>query len=634
MTNFDSLIGLTVGKFRVLRKLGEGGMAAVYLAERIEDFHQHVALKLLLQGGIHAATLQRFRIEQQALAALQHPGIVHLMDAGISADGIPYFAMEHVDGQALDLYCNSRQLSVSDRIRLMLQVLDAVDYAHQRFLVHCDLKFSNILVDSAGHVKLLDFGISKLLQPTVLGGDEGVTKATPRPFTPEFASPEQLNSMPLSTAVDIYSSGVVLHLLLAGLHPFEALLAEPVKLLRAVSELEAPACGRAFRRLTREDPARAATIAEQRGTLPEALAANLDGDLDAILGKALRNSATDRYGSAAAMAADLRAFLEMRPVSARGPSLLYRASRLSRRHQGLAALTVALALLTVTAVGSWVWQSVRASDSRARAEARFSDVRQLTNSLLFEFYDAVEKLPGATPAQESLVRWSLEYLDELGRNFSANDRLRADHGLDLEIAESYWKLGNILGNPYQSNLGKPQEGVDAHTKGLSLVGPILARDADDRDAVLMAAKLYGSRSQVRWLLDQTADCLADARVALQLLEPLAARYPSDYDVQMQKTVQHEMLSDLVGGAYSVELNQDEARRHLRAAMEHAELASQADPSQVRPRRAKVVMQYKLAELLSLDNPKAALEAFENALLQFRQLPVETQQTTGSQRLRQ
>ncbi len=634
MPDFDPLIGMTIGKFRVLRKLGEGGMGTVYLADRTEDFHQHVALKLLLETGSQQSILQRFRIEQQALAVLRHPGIVQLVDAGVSDEGLPYIAMEVVDGEPIDRYCDSRNLSIKERLKLMLQVLDAVDYAHQRFLIHCDLKFDNILVDSSGAVKLLDFGVSKLLRPEAFGVANGATKMTMRPFTPEFASPEQLSATPLSTATDVYAAGVVLYGLLAGMHPFEELCHQPVKLLRAISEEEVRSASSAVLRLTRLDASRAESIARRRSAGAAALAAALRGDLDAILRKSLQNDAKVRYGNAAAMAADLRAYLSCRPVVARVPSMAYRTRRFLRRNRRLAAVAVFAIALSAAGFSSWIWQAMRASDSRAQAEARFSDVRQLTNTLLFDFYDAVQQLPGATRAQESLVRWSLQYLGELGRNSRSSRLDRSDVGLDLDIAESYWKLGNILGNPYQNNLGKPEEGVDTHTKGIQLVETIRVQDPGNRNAALMAAKLYGSRSQVRSLLDQSAECLADAREALSILEPLAESYPGDYEVQMQKTVQHEMLSDLIGGAYSVELNQDEARRQLRMAIEHAELAIQADQSQVRPRRAKVVIQYKLAELLSLDDPAAALAEFEDALVRFRQLPTETQAAPGSQRLRQ
>lgn len=634
MEDQDPILGTAFGKFRVLRKLGEGGMGAVYLAERSEDFNQQVALKLLLEGWNNESTIHRFRIEQQALAALQHPGIVQMVDAGLSDSGLPYLAMEYVDGDPLDHYCDIHRLSIEDRIRLMVQVLDAVDYAHQRFLVHCDLKSGNILVDSAGVVKLLDFGVSKLLQPQFFGVAEGATKATLRPFTPEYASPEQLTLKPLTTATDVYAAGVVLYGLLSGQHPFEEVRENPVKLLRAVCDSVPMACSDQFKRMRKQDRQKAETVAAQRGTRADGLATRLAGDLDAILRKALQNDPADRYGSAALLAADLLAYLNGQPVEACGQSAVYRGRRFLARNARVAVLSAALGLFAMAGMGSWVWQAARASHSRKQAEDRFHDVRQLTNTLLFDFYDAVEKLPGATPAQESLVRWSLEYLDELGRGAAIRQSGEADSSLQLEIAESYRKLGNILGNPYQSNLGKPRDGVDAHTKGLTLVDPIMAAVPNDRDAALMAAKLYGSRSQVRWLLDESAECLADAREALSLLEPLAQRHPRDFEIQMQKALQHEMLSDLIGSTYSVELDHDEAARHLRIAMEHAELAIQADPSQVRPRRAKIIHQYKLAELLALEDPAAALVEFEDSLARLKELPEATQKEPSTQRLRQ
>lgn len=637
--DIDRLTGSVIGKFRLLHKLGEGGMGSVYLAERVEDFEQQVALKLALEGLQNETTLLRFRVEQQALAGLQHPNIVQMVDAGVTPDGVPYLAMDYVDGEALDAYCDRRELSIRERIELFLQVIEAVDYAHRRFLIHCDLKFSNILVATGdgtteASVKLLDFGVSKLLQPEIYGMTEGATKATLRPFTPEYASPEQLKLDLLTTATDLYSGGVVLYKLLTGSHPFEALREEPVKLLRAICESQPDSPSRCVRRMAKDDPAAAKSVATQRSTSPATLADTLSGDLDAIVLKAISKEPSERYSTAALLGRDLRAYLNQQPVEARAPTWTYHAHKFLARHRGAVSLAALAGLLFVSGLGTWLWQSWRAEASRARAEARFRDVRQLTNTLLFDFYEAVAKLPGATSAQENLVRWSLEYLDDLGRRSSRGGSAAIDAGLQLEIAEGYRKLGDILGNPYQNNLGKPQEGIEAHTKGLAIVEPLMLASPGEKDPILMASKLHGARSQVLWLLDEGQRCLSDARESIRLIDPLAERFPDDYDVQMTAALRHELLADLVGGSYSVEMNMEEAHKHLQAAIRYAGRASAADPSQIRPRRGQLIYQYKLAELLALDDPSAALREYEDARAKLSQLPEAAQKEANSQRLRQ
>src|SRR5579872_6723762 len=216
-----------VGRFVLRRLLGEGGMGSVYLGERTGDFQQRAAVKLLREGLHDAATLQRFRAEQQVLASLHHPNIVQLIDGGVSGDGVPYLAMDYVEGEPLDEYCRKNALPARRRIELAIAVLEAVEYAHRRFVAHCDLKFSNILVTADEQPKLLDFGVTKLLEPARFGMDEA-TRNSPRPFTPEFASPEQLEGRSLTTATDIYSAAVILYVLLAGRHPFESLRDQPI----------------------------------------------------------------------------------------------------------------------------------------------------------------------------------------------------------------------------------------------------------------------------------------------------------------------------------------------------------------------------------------------------------------------
>ena len=603
-----------IGRYRLIRKLGEGGMGAVYLAERTEDFEQSVALKLVLEGLHLESTLSRFQVEQQALAALQHPNIVQIVDAGVSVEGIPYLAMDYVDGEPIDRHCDRQLLSVSQRIEIFLQVLEAVEYAHRRFLIHCDLKPSNILVTPEGQTKLLDFGVTKLLQPEVYGLEDGATKATLRPFTPEYASPEQLQAGTLTTATDVYSAGVVLYRLLCGQHPFEVFAGDPVKLMRSICEGDAEPVSGCLVRLAKRDRPRADGIAAARATDARQLGAALSGDLDAIVAKALRREPEKRYAGAAQFAADLRCFLANEPVEARVGGLRYRASKLLQRHKALVSSAALVLLVFGSGVGAWVWQAWRAEQSRVRAAARFSDVRKLTNHLLFNFYDAVAQLPGATPAQENLVRWSMSYLDDLSRRESSDSTLK------LELAESYRKLGNLLGNPYENNLGKPEEAIATVTKGLVVMEQNTGAGDDSRDVLITMARLYGARSEIRWMANQSELCMKDAEESARLYDDLSRRFPNDYEVQMETAAKHDSAADLYAGAYQLDFDVAKALEHLNAATEYAQRAIAADPSQVRPYRALGIYQMKIADAMAYTDPEGAIDVYKEARRLFDEIP--------------
>lgn len=633
-----SLIGAVIGKFRIVRVLGEGGMGSVFLAERTEDFEQQVALKLILDGLHNDAILARFDLERQALASLQHPNIVRIVDSGVSSTGLPYLAMEYVDGIPIDRWCDERRLAVSDRLLLFLEVLDAVEYAHRRFLLHCDLKPSNIFVASDGHVRLLDFGVAKLLNPESFGFEEALTQATLRPFTPDFASPEQLKSGVLTTTTDVYSAGAVLHAMLCGQAPFDELRNDPVKRIRAVCTQDPEPLSRRFSALSVSDPPAAHRIASSRSTAPKALATHLRGDLDAIVAKALRTEPEQRYPTAAAFATDLRDTLASRPIATRPPSIGYRFSRFAARNRVAVVSGSLVALVLAVFLGAWLSQFWRAQQSRAQATARFTDVRRITNTLLFDFYDTVSQLPGATPAQESLVRWSLRYLDDLAA------RNTSDGTLQLELAEGYRKLGDLLGNPYMNNLGKPVEAVDAFAKGLALLhaptqspGPTYFQAdflrTQPRDGLLAMARIYRSQSQIRWLAGESDLCIEDADRSLQLFTHLAQRYPKDYEVQMETAAKLESHADLYAGAYWVVADVARARSLLKEAEVYARRAIAADPSQVRPYRALSIFRMKLADLLADTDPAASIPLFDQAMRLLEAVPQAGRTEAATQRVR-
>ena len=324
-----------IGNWRLERVIGRGGMGAVYLAERADEhFEQQAALKILPFGLDSKAARSRFLTERQILAGLEHANIARLLDGGVTDDGTPYFVMDYVDGLPIDVYCDQGSLGIDARIRLFLGVLAAVSHAHARLIVHRDIKPSNVLVDKSGNVKLLDFGVAKLLRPEVGMAGAGTTKELGVALTPEYAAPEQLLGQAVTTATDVYALGLMLYELLSGCSP------------RAVSAIHSYA---ALVEAATQDPPKASTVAahaKRRGTSSQSLQRILRGDLDNVLQKALSREPDERYRTANAFAADLKRYLSGEIVSAMPPTLGYRAQKFVGRHRG----SVVTALLTAIAL--------------------------------------------------------------------------------------------------------------------------------------------------------------------------------------------------------------------------------------------------------------------------------------------
>jgi serine/threonine-protein kinase len=330
-----------VGPYRIVRPLGRGGMGDVFLAVGGgEDFRQSVAIKLVREGVNTSDVLRRFREERRILASLNHPNIARLLDGGATDTGDPYFVMEYVDGVPIDAYCDRERMSVPERLRVLQQICDAVQHAHRNLVVHRDIKPSNILVTSDGVPKLLDFGISKVLDDS---GDPEVAAATTKVFTPRYASPEQMNGEPLTTATDVFSLGVVLYELLSGTHPYERTAPGDIS-PQSVESVPPPSLAVIRGSGTAEESVR---FTERRGATPLRVRRELSGDLDRIVMKAIHRDSTRRYPSPGALAEDLDRYLAGRPVLARPDSLAYRTGRFVRRNPWAAVASV----LGLVAVG-------------------------------------------------------------------------------------------------------------------------------------------------------------------------------------------------------------------------------------------------------------------------------------------
>ena len=315
------LAGRVIGPYRLVSLLGQGGMGSVWLGERCDDrFDRPVAIKLLNTALVGTATEERFLREGRILAGLVHPRIAQLFDAGRTDDGQPYLALEYVDGQTIERYCDENILSIPTRLRLFLDLLEAVEYAHRHGVVHRDLKPDNVLVSTSATIKLIDFGIAKMLDRDDSAtffdaGMSSVTRDAGRALTPQYAAPEQLTGEPVTGTTDVYALGALLYVLLTGQHPAGPLAQPPATLMRAILEKEParPSDAVTSDGDTQQD---CADYARLRGSSPTDLRRILRGDLDRIVGKALRKAACQRYQTVSALADDLRGYLDAEPTEA------------------------------------------------------------------------------------------------------------------------------------------------------------------------------------------------------------------------------------------------------------------------------------------------------------------------------
>ncbi|MEO8635714.1 MAG: serine/threonine-protein kinase [Gemmatimonadales bacterium] len=465
------LTGQTVGPWRIVREIGQGGMGAVYEAHRIDDqYTKRVALKTIAGGRDSETLLRRFRHERQILARLEHPNIATLLDGGLTRDGQPYFVMEYVEGEPIDQWCRQHHANVRERVGLFRQVCAAVQYAHEHLIVHRDLKPRNILVTADGTVKLLDFGIAKLLDPTQ-SEDALLTQTGALPMTAAYASPEQRQGRPVATASDIYSLGVVLYELLAGHRPFT------IEALRPGAPDQSPTA-----------PSRAVTDAPR-------LRRALTGELDSIVLKALRPEPDHRYRSAQLLADDLGRYLDGAPVLAQSDAFSYKATKFIRRH----AAAVAGALVAVAAlVGGTVVSLGQARVARVERDHALREARrtgQVTAFLQNVFASAKPQREGRTVTVVQAIDSAIARIDSA---FSSDSDLRAAIKLTL---------GATLNDMYLYDRARPLL-EDAYRVRRALDGEAPSKDQADAlyDLADIEAQI-GSAAKAESLYRKSLDML-------------------------------------------------------------------------------------------------------------------------------
>jgi eukaryotic-like serine/threonine-protein kinase len=464
--------GDRIGPYRLIREIGHGGMGRVFLADRADgQFEQQVALKLVRFGRSGGEILQRFLRERQILARLQHPNIARLLDGGVTADGRPYFAMEYVSGEPITAYCDARTLDIRKRLTLFTAVCDAVQYAHQNLVVHRDLKPSNTLVTPERQVKLLDFGIAKVLHETedYDGVEATLTRLGSGPMTPEYAAPEQIRGEPVTTATDVYALGAVAYELLTGRGPHRLSKLTAAEVERAVErDVERPSSVVTRGKQTPDGDVTPQVIARARGTDVRRLRRDLTGDLDTIVMRALQKEPSRRYASAGAFVDDIRRYQIGLPIAARRDSVRYRTGKFVRRHALVVTATgLVLASLVAGLIGT-AWQARVASREAAKAR----EVSRFLSSL-FEVADPARTNAADITARELLDRGASRLETELA------------HQPDLQ-ADMLLLLGRIY-----RELGAYDRAQPLLERSLTLHSSTVGRDTDEMaDTMSELARLW------------------------------------------------------------------------------------------------------------------------------------------------
>ena len=612
----DTATGTRFGAFVVDARIGEGGSGVVFRAHRDGDFTQTVAIKRLAAARLDNVDERRLQHERDVLAKLDHPGIVRLVDAGVDADGRPYLALEFVDGLTWDRHIAETQPDASTRLAMFVKVCDAAAYAHQRLLVHRDIKPGNLMVTRSGQPKLLDYGIAKLLESDAA---RTMTRDFGSSLTPAYAAPEQLRGDPVTTATDVHALGLLLFETLCGAHPFRTPGQSAESLQQALRDSEAP-------RLTHQ----AGLI-----DMPKAWSQ----DLERVVAKALDKDPGQRYASALELGDDVRAVLDGRPVRARHATTAYVLRRFVGRHR-VAVAASALAIAALLGTSTWaLWQSRVAAEQSARAERRFEDVHHFASQVLFGYHERIRTLSGSMDIQRSIVADALHYLESL--RAEAGD----DPGLLIDIAEAYLRVGDIQGSAYGPNLGEFTGAANSYDHADDAIEHLVDLGWQSPPLTLAQARLASRRADIAVQASDLEQARTLFQHAIALLEAVPESSRETIDVMVEYTDVLDHYADLLGREGSGSLNDVAAAREQQAKarrIRDAALRSHPDDARLRFGRyqselregeywlgqgdmakAEAALTTALATVTALatEAPDDVFYRYEQALVQSRLVPV-------------
>ncbi|HEV8140708.1 MAG TPA: protein kinase [Pyrinomonadaceae bacterium] len=586
-SSFRSLIGQHIGQYEIIRELGRGGMGSVFLANRVGgDFNKQVALKIIKRGMDTEAILQRFVFERQVLANLQHPNIAGFLDGGTTDDGLPFFVMEYVDGEPITKYCDANRLNTTERLRLFQKACTAVRHAHQNLIVHRDLKPSNILVTREGIPKLLDFGIAKLVSSDHLGEAEQTATAF-RVMTPEYASPEQIRGLPITTATDVYSLGVVLYELLSGHRPFRFANRSPEEVAQVVLTTDPLPPSQMISTSAVTDMHSTANVRLAATTNQTFLvsAKSLRGDLDNIVLKALRRERERRYSSVLELSEDIRRHLDGLPVTARPDTFTYRAGKFIQRHRAGVVMASALFLILLTATTVTSWQAYVARREHTKAQLRMVEQRKLVSSLINEVQKSLKDVPYSLRAQRMIAQKSLDYLNNLAKD--AGD----DPAYLGELADAYRNLGYLQAWTLQDN----PSALISYDKGIELSRKRLAIEPNNPVARRALADALGNKIESLRLMQRADEAAETFAEMLSLQQQLLNGQPDDAERMMAVAETSQVYGEVL---QAIERN-DEAKTKIQASVDLGSRAVDVAKAQANTPQQRVdlaLMQEKLGSI--------------------------------------
>ena len=580
------LAGEVIGPYTLISQIGQGGMGSVWLAERNDGrFDRRVAVKFLNIALVGRGGEDRFKREGSILGRLAHPHIAELVDAGVSASGTPYLVLELVEGDHIDRYCDRQRLDVEARVRLFLDVAGAVAHAHANLIVHRDLKPSNVLVSKGGQVKLLDFGIAKLLEGE--GQDGAATQLTVqagRAMTPEYAAPEQITGAPVTTATDVYALGVLLYVLLTGQHPAGSGPHSPADLVKAIVDTEP-------RRLSdivtspKADEKTTTANATRRTTTPDKLRRLLRGDLDTIVAKALKKNPQERYPSVTALAEDLGRYLKHEPISAQPDTLAYRAAKFARRNRTAVALA---ALAVIAAVAGLVGTLMQARTARAQRDFAFQQLER-------------------TEAVNDLNSFLLSDAAPSGKPFTVNELLaRAQHIVERQHGNEASRVELLISIGEQYNT----QDEDAKARPVLDEAYRISRGLTDRS----------TRAQASCALGHALSLAEDPKRAEALIQEGLHELPSEPQYALDR------VSCLLHGS-AVARNTGEVQQGI-ARVQEAQRTLQQAPFDPQMRKVRVLMDLAEADREAAQLPDA-IDAFQQASVQLAALGRDDTETAGT-----
>lgn len=614
-----------IGRYRILRLLGEGGMAVVYLAEQ-ERTRRQVALKIIKPAFSSTRARRRFELEAQVLGRLRHAGIAQIYEAGFHEDashGIPFIAMEFVAGRRLTEYAQEHRLDTRRRLELFVKVCDAVQHAHQHSVIHRDLKPSNILVvdeDSAlpvsasagatvvGQPKILDFGIARAMdsdvQVTTQRTDFGEILGTLQYMRPEQAAG---NPDEIDTRSDVYALGVLLFELLAGRLPYEL---DRTKILDAV-------------RVIRQDAPLSLSSINR----------NFRGDLDTIVKKAIEKDKSHRYQAAWSLGADIRRYLKNEPIEAKRDSGWYVIKKTLRRYRAPVIVAAAFMLMIgVSTIALAVMyrnqkqQTRLAQKAEAKAKRRFDQVRELASAFIFELDPKIRDLVGSTPAREFVVKKGLDYLNSLAQDS------QDDHDLLFDLGQAYISVGNVQGYPETANLGDQNGALESYRKGFEFLQLAAAEEPDDASVQRGLSLAHNQLAELLNAMGRKKEAMAHHQAALKMTERLARLHPTNIEFQRDLTFSY----DMIGNRHSNAGQWEDALIHYEKGLILSQDLAARRPDNQRFQRDLAVSHHKIGDLLlsqgksseALANHRKYLDIVE-ALLQANPSSAVAQRDVGT-----